>query len=600
MTVYSAPNISGPGGLQAVANAATNDLDIAVVGGYFASADGGGGEFCYQATPPGSATITASVAGSRLAISGVAAVQSVAVLSVSSAAVVTTGSPHPFLTGQRVTFVKATGLMGASNLWTITKLTATTFSLDYYSSYPVPTASAGIAFAPEIVVTTMTPHLLVTGQAVAIYDTGTYADGKAWIVTVLDATHFVLNGSLATVAGTGGTAVSTVVNTVAAHGLAPGQQLMIARTGTSLDGYWPLIGAASLPNSLSVPTYVSPGPSTGVMGDGGLQIPSTTTPGRWIRSMSNGQFNVLWFGAKGDGTTPNDAAVATAIASMQAAPAGLPAPTRGNLLYFPMGDYRLDRTLGSMPPGIHVLGDAIGDSRFPRVYSGSGSRLLFSCGVNQVSWTRELAVLNSGVGVSFASAGASQNWGNGAVVENVEIVGRLNTGYSAILDSPIVEAGSSPLLVRVGVSNGIYSWVVKIVAGGALGTATFQYSTDGGVTFLPSTPVATASMYVVPGTGIALDFPNGTGTYMAGDTYSWTSAANISDFPIVEVGTSPMITRAGAPNAFYYWVVEILSATSFRYSTDGGNIFSAPIAIAATFTIPTTGVTLNFPAGTYA
>jgi len=597
MTIYSTPNVSGPGGLQSLANAATNDGDVAVVGGYFASADGGGGEFCYQATPPGSATIAASAAGSSLAIASVAAVQSVVVTSVSASAVVTTPSPHPFLTGQRVTFVGTTGLMGAANLWTITRLTATTFSLDGFSSYPPPAGSGGIAFAPEIVVTTGAPNMLVTGQTVAISGTGTYADGQAWIITVLDVTHFVLNGSFAAVGGTGGTAVSTVLTTVDGHGLVPGQQLMIAGTGTTLDGYWPLIGGASLATSFSVPAYVSPGPSTGIIGDGGLQIPSTTTPGRWIRSMPNGQFNVLWFGANGDGTTANDAAVATAIASMQAAPVGPPASKRGNLLYFPMGDYRLDRSLGPLPPAIHVGGDAIGDSRSPRVYSGSGSRLLFSCGVNQATLTRELALLNSGVGVLFATAGVSGNWRNGAVVENLEVLGRLDTGYSAVSDGAIVEVGSSPLIVRVGVSNGIYSWVVRIIAGGALGTSTFQYSTDGGVTWLPSTPGATASLYAAPGSGIALKFPGG--AYTAGDTYTWASTANISDFPIVEVGTSPLITRTGTPNSFYYWLVQILSATTFWYSTDGGNTFSAPNVISATFTVPNTGVTLNFPAGAY-
>ncbi len=171
--------------------------------------------------------------------------------------------------------------------------------------------------------------------------------------------------------------------------------------------------------------------------------------------------------------------------------------------------------------------------------------------------------------MSFSSSGIAQNTATGSVVENLEILGRLDTGRSAIVDGSMTAVGTSPLITRIGASNAIYSWRVKVSTGGAFGAAQFQYSTDGGTTYSSEIPTS-------------FDNPI---------------------TPAVE-NTSPLITRTGTSNAQYSWVVKIsfqgaLGTARFQYSTNGGSTFSAEITTSASYVVPSTGITLQFPAGNY-
>lgn len=76
-----------------------------------------------------------------------------------------------------------------------------------------------------------------------------------------------------------------------------------------------------------------------------------------------------------------------------------------------------------------------------------------------------------------------------------------NNIYSFIASAPLDEA----------------ALVVTVVNPGAVGTATFTYSLDGGVTTSPR--IATAATYPIAGAGLTLAF---SGTFVAGDTYSST------------------------------------------------------------------------------
>jgi hypothetical protein len=108
--------------------------------------------------------------------------------------------------------------------------------------------------------------------------------------------------------------------------------------------------------------------------------------------------------------------------------------------------------------------------------------------------------------------------------------------------SAATTAGSSSAVTR---SNGTTGPVVSIsvgtpydygqssiviVAGGVLGTSTFKYSSDGGDTY--TAPIATAATYDL-GNGVTVAFA--AGTYVVGETYSWTdtppilSTTNVSD-----------------------------------------------------------------------
>lgn len=66
-----------------------------------------------------------------------------------------------------------------------------------------------------------------------------------------------------------------------------------------------------------------------------------------------------------------------------------------------------------------------------------------------------------------------------------------------------------------------YALVVRIVTAGEVGTAAFTYSLDGGDTV--SRPIATASSYDLPGTGLTLAFAPG--SYTVGQIYRFDAAA---------------------------------------------------------------------------
>lgn len=74
---------------------------------------------------------------------------------------------------------------------------------------------------------------------------------------------------------------------------------------------------------------------------------------------------------------------------------------------------------------------------------------------------------------------------------------------------------------------------------------------------------------------------------------------------IAQSGAGPLITATGAaPNDAYQLRVEILvggivGTSQFRVSLDGGDTWSAAIATAASYVIPDSGITIQFPAGTY-
>jgi hypothetical protein len=76
--------------------------------------------------------------------------------------------------------------------------------------------------------------------------------------------------------------------------------------------------------------------------------------------------------------------------------------------------------------------------------------------------------------------------------------------------------------------------VVKIVKAGAVGTATFAYSTDNGRTFSPE--IATGATYAIPGTGITLAFSSVPGSFVAGHTYPF--EAKGPSFTVLNLGAA--------------------------------------------------------------
>lgn len=97
------------------------------------------------------------------------------------------------------------------------------------------------------------------------------------------------------------------------------------------------------------------------------------------------------------------------------------------------------------------------------------------------------------------------------------------TVATAGASSAVTAAGTSPPAVTLtGAPYDDANMKSRIVTGGVRATATFQYSTDGGVTW--SDVITTAATYLLP-TGVTMNFASG--TYVNDNTYAWTDAAPI-------------------------------------------------------------------------
>ena len=83
--------------------------------------------------------------------------------------------------------------------------------------------------------------------------------------------------------------------------------------------------------------------------------------------------------------------------------------------------------------------------------------------------------------------------------------------------------GPTPGLATTGAPRDRYDVIGKIIVGGAVATASFQISFDGGVTFSPTYATAATVTTFVASTGLTLTFA--AGTYVAGDTYTFTTVA---------------------------------------------------------------------------
>ncbi len=140
-------------------------------------------------------------------------------------------------------------------------------------------------------------------------------------------------------------------------------------------------------------------------------------------------------------------------------------------------------------------------------------------------------------------------------------------GLSASNPAPGIGAvsgssGAGGTVAVTGAPTGYYALEVLLVTGGATGTATFQYSIDGGQTF--SAPLNTGALVALPGTGLSLEF---SGSFNAADEFTCT-ASNTSQ---VQQGTDLQSTSSmqelcearwatiggGEPEAaFLYWAQQ--------------------------------------------
>lgn len=138
--------------------------------------------------------------------------------------------------------------------------------------------------------------------------------------------------------------------------------------------------------------------------------------------------------------------------------------------------------------------------------------------------------------------------------------------------------------------------IVEIVVGGALGTATYKLSTNGGTTFGTTTPTVANGQIAIATTGATLTL--NAGTHVAGDRYMFAVRTPIG--PVTKTGTGPDITAAGTPKAGADVVLTIVSggalnAATYTLSLDGGDSTSQVQTVPLSGLIPCgdTGVTIT-------
>ncbi|MBW6395234.1 DUF2586 domain-containing protein [Thermus sp. SYSU G05001] len=184
--------------------------------------------------------------------------------------------------------------------------------------------------------------------------------------------------------------------------------------------------------------------------------------------------------------------------------------------------------------------------------SGEGQRVVVGVSsqgpVNQVLGFSELSQVPTALGTGpLARAVADQlAYGGGqvyAVRAQGDIAGTI-TPDSANPASPAVTLTGSPL--------DAYEVVVQIVRGGAVGTATFTYSLDGGDTV--SLETATASTFDLPGTGVTLNFA--AGTYTAGAVYRFRTTA-----PKASVSAIQAAVREALNSNLFYEYIQVAQPT---------------------------------------
>lgn len=171
MTANSATTIAS---LQSLAGPFSNG-DVAVVAGYYAPGDLGGGSFYFESAPPAAATVTGAT-GVSLSITG----------ATNSSPISITTALHSYTSGQVVTIAGVGGNTAANGTWEISVTSTTTFTLNGSTGNAAYTLGGT---SKTTTVTTSADHGLVSGQRAVIAGVGgnTSVNG-AWTITSLSGT----------------------------------------------------------------------------------------------------------------------------------------------------------------------------------------------------------------------------------------------------------------------------------------------------------------------------------------------------------------------------------------------------------------------------
>lgn len=241
--------------------------------------------------------------------------------------------------------------------------------------------------------------------------------------------------------------------------------------------------------------------------DGGLnQIePSALTPIFFGKS-SLGTANALSFYSL-------DTALKTAKGDGPVVEAALHALTQGG---GPVGVVSCDATIagsngsaqrvGSAGPAVAYSGTSTLDARFRAVVTASGVR-----GKAKFKYTCDdfLGALDS---ERTYSEELTIPTGGTFTVPNLGIIAT----FAVQTQGAVTQVGGGPVVTLTGTPADSYSVIITITTGGAVATAVFKYSLDGGVT--ETTLVTTAATVALGASGLTANFA--AGTYVIASTYS--------------------------------------------------------------------------------
>ncbi len=204
-----------------------------------------------------------------------------------------------------------------------------------------------------------------------------------------------------------------------------------------------------------------------------------------------------------------------------------------------------------------------------------------------------ISTLTSIFGVGTAVELAAAILANGAeeVVVTRVFGGTIAATLTNVGGGPAVSASGNPIdLYGNPTATGSTGPQLLITTGGVLGTSRFEYSLDGGVTWLG--PFPTVSSFPIPGTGITLTMA--AGSYVLNATYVGAITTSLGSSSAVEQVAAPGASLVGAglvsmdavnnPQDAYNVVILItqsglVGAGQYSWSVDGGINFSADTLI---------------------
>jgi len=95
------------------------------------------------------------------------------------------------------------------------------------------------------------------------------------------------------------------------------------------------------------------------------------------------------------------------------------------------------------------------------------------------------------------------------------------------VNTAVTASGGGPTVSLAGAPFDTYTAIITVVAGGILGAGTFRYTLDGGTTESGVLIIPAGGSFPIPNTGITVTFA--AGTYVAAETYSWSSTEPRND-----------------------------------------------------------------------